>query len=183
MSIKKISGSISVRSTPGKITNTTSTKARTSSENVSSRFYNHFSIIQLIMLEKCVLTILELNWNQRLGHKKTKLSICHHMLMSYQYYVNCGHTNEVKMWSLQLWLRFQQSQIKPEKCFRGFNGIRTSGVCVSDVVLRQLNYEDPYVGSRPIYWVHRTRERNETYQYYVNCGNCGHTNEVKMWSS
>ena len=32
------------------------------------------------MLEKCVLTILELNWNQRLGHKKTKLDICHHML-------------------------------------------------------------------------------------------------------
>ena len=25
-----------------------------------------------------------------------------------------------------------------------------------------------------IYWVHRTCERNETYQYYVNCG---HTNE------
>ena len=34
------------------------------------------------MLEKRVLTILELNWNQRLGHKKTKLSICHHMLTS-----------------------------------------------------------------------------------------------------
>ena len=31
------------------------------------------------MLEKCVLTILELNWNQRQGHKKTKLNICHHM--------------------------------------------------------------------------------------------------------
>ena len=29
------------------------------------------------MFEKCVLTILELNWNQRLGHKKTKLNICH----------------------------------------------------------------------------------------------------------
>ena len=29
------------------------------------------------MLEKCLLTILELNWNQRLGHK-TKLNICHH---------------------------------------------------------------------------------------------------------
>ena len=28
------------------------------------------------------LTILELNWNQRLGHKKTKLNICHHMLTS-----------------------------------------------------------------------------------------------------
>ena len=26
--------------------------------------------------------ILELNWNQRLGHKTTKLNICHHMLRS-----------------------------------------------------------------------------------------------------
>ena len=34
------------------------------------------------MLEKCVLTILELNWNQRLGHEKAKLNICHHMLTS-----------------------------------------------------------------------------------------------------
>ena len=35
------------------------------------------------MLEKCVLTVLELNWNKRLRHKKTKLNICHHMLTSY----------------------------------------------------------------------------------------------------
>ena len=34
------------------------------------------------MLEKCVLTVLELNWNKRLGHKKTKLNICHHILTS-----------------------------------------------------------------------------------------------------
>ena len=34
------------------------------------------------MLEKCVLTVLESNWNKRLGHKKTKLNICHHMLTS-----------------------------------------------------------------------------------------------------
>ena len=34
------------------------------------------------MLEKRVLTILELNWNKRLGHEKTKLNICHHMLTS-----------------------------------------------------------------------------------------------------
>ena len=34
------------------------------------------------MLEKCVRTILELNWNQCLEHKKTKLNICHHMLTS-----------------------------------------------------------------------------------------------------
>ena len=63
--------------------------------------------------------------------------------------------------------------------FSGFNGIRTHGLCVSAAVLHQLSYEDPYVGSRPIYWIHRTRERNETYEYYVNCG---HTNEMKMWS-
>ena len=34
------------------------------------------------MLEKCVLTILKFNWNQLLGHTKTKLNICHHMLTS-----------------------------------------------------------------------------------------------------
>ena len=34
------------------------------------------------MLENCVLTVLVLNWNKRLGHKKTKLNICHHMLTS-----------------------------------------------------------------------------------------------------
>ena len=32
------------------------------------------------MLEKCVLTVLELNWNQRLGHWRTELNICHRML-------------------------------------------------------------------------------------------------------
>ena len=34
------------------------------------------------MLEKCVLTVLELNWNKRLRHEKTKLNICHHMQTS-----------------------------------------------------------------------------------------------------
>ena len=34
------------------------------------------------MLEKCVLTILELSWNMRLGKKKTKLNICDHALTS-----------------------------------------------------------------------------------------------------
>ena len=33
------------------------------------------------MLEKCVLTILQLNWNQRFGDKNTTLKICHHMPM------------------------------------------------------------------------------------------------------
>ena len=34
------------------------------------------------MLEKCLPTVLELNWNQRWGHKKIKINICHHMLTS-----------------------------------------------------------------------------------------------------
>ena len=34
------------------------------------------------MLEKCVLTSLELNWNQCFREKKTKLNNCHHMLTS-----------------------------------------------------------------------------------------------------
>ena len=34
------------------------------------------------MLEKCLITVLELIWNQLLGHRKTKLNICDHMLTS-----------------------------------------------------------------------------------------------------
>ena len=41
-----------------------------------------FQLFKVIKFEKAVLTILEFNWNQRLGHKKTKLNICHHMLTS-----------------------------------------------------------------------------------------------------
>ena len=40
-------------------------------------------MFKVILLEKkCVLTILELNWNQGLGQEKTKLNICHHILTS-----------------------------------------------------------------------------------------------------
>ena len=41
-----------------------------------------FQLFKVIMVEKCILTILGLNWNQSLRHKKTKLNICHHMLTS-----------------------------------------------------------------------------------------------------
>ena len=41
-----------------------------------------FQLVKLIMLQKCVPTIQKLIWNQRLGHKRTKLNICHHMLTS-----------------------------------------------------------------------------------------------------
>ena len=53
-----------------------------SSENLTSLFCNLFQLFKVIMLEKCHLTVLELNWNMGLGHKKTKLNICHHMLRS-----------------------------------------------------------------------------------------------------
>ena len=41
-----------------------------------------FQLFKLTMLEKFILTILELNWNQLSGHKRTKLNICHHRLTS-----------------------------------------------------------------------------------------------------
>ena len=41
-----------------------------------------FQSFKLIMLEKCVPTILGLNWNQRLGPEKTKLNLCHHHMLT-----------------------------------------------------------------------------------------------------
>ena len=31
-----------------------------------------FQLFKVVMFEKCALTILELNWSQRLGHKEDK---------------------------------------------------------------------------------------------------------------
>ena len=53
---------------------------RTLSKKVTCVSVIIFQLFKVIILEKCVLTVLELNWNQRLGHKKTKLNICHHVL-------------------------------------------------------------------------------------------------------
>ena len=39
-------------------------------------------LFKAITVAKCVLTFLELNWNQRFRDKKTKLNICHHVLTS-----------------------------------------------------------------------------------------------------
>ena len=55
---------------------TTSTEAKTWSESVTSRLCNHFWIMQSHYAWKCVLTILELNWNQRLGQNWTFAMIC-----------------------------------------------------------------------------------------------------------
>ena len=41
-----------------------------------------------------------------------------------------------------------------QKQFWYFNVIRRHGLCVSTVVLYKLSYEDLFIGSRPICWVH-----------------------------
>ena len=46
------------------------------------------------MLEKCVLTVLELNWNKPLGHKKTKLNICDHMRTTAKQVISRRRKNE-----------------------------------------------------------------------------------------
>ena len=43
-------------------------------------FLQSFLNYSVIMLAKCVRTILELNWNYSLREKKAKLNICHHIL-------------------------------------------------------------------------------------------------------
>ena len=42
--------------------------------------------------------------------------------VTYEYHVNCGRTNEVKVWSLQLCLRFKQSQLSPKNVFGASTG-------------------------------------------------------------
>ena len=66
----------------GSLSKNTSTAERAPPENVTSRFCNHFSIIQVITLAKYVSSIQELNWNQRFRGHKTKLNFSHHMLAS-----------------------------------------------------------------------------------------------------
>ena len=68
-----------------------------------------FQLFKLIMLKKCVLTILELNWNKHLGHEKTKLNICHHTLTS---------STHLQNWSFQVAERTRTSTKcqKMKKC-------------------------------------------------------------------
>ena len=60
---------------------------------------------------------------------------------------------------------------------RGFNGIRTRGLCVGAAVLYQLSYENPYTGSRPIYWV---LGRERYYESYVSRTD-KHTTHLHIW--
>ena len=67
--------------------------------------------------------------------------------------LNCGNTDKIEMWLSQLYLEFKQLQILGPKKFSG-NGIRIEGLCIALKCSTNWVYEDPYVGSRPIYRVH-----------------------------
>ena len=65
----------------------------------------------------------------------------------------CDHRSE---------LQSKQFRNSPKKVFRGFNGIRTRGLCGRAAVLYHLSYEDPYSGKQSNLLSSSTRERNET---------------------
>ena len=68
--------------------------------------------------------------------------------------VNCGKKN-FKWWYDGCIGTCNLSNCKEtRKKIWDFNGIRTHGLCVCTAVLYHLSYEDPYIGSRPIYWDH-----------------------------
>ena len=82
-----------------------------------------FQLFKIITLENCVLTILELNWNQRLGYKKTKLNICHHMLTS---------STQLQNWSVHVVERTRTST----KCEK--NEICTCKACKNTIFHCQI---------------------------------------------
>ena len=61
----------------------------------------------------------------------------------------------MNMWPTQFNRNLSNCEVARKNVFRSFNGIRIRGLCVRTAVLYQLNYEDPYTGGRPIYWVHQ----------------------------
>ena len=97
-----------------------------------------------------------------------------------EYYVNCGHTNERKVWSSHLCLRFKQSQLSPKNVIGASTGFEPMASALVLQCSTNWAMKTHTLGAGKICWIHRTRERNETCEYYVNCG---HTNERKVWSS
>ena len=119
-----------------------------------------FQLLKVTMLEKCVLTILELNWNQRLGHKKTKLNICHHMLTSSRQLQNRSfHVVEITRPSSKC-QKFKNARAKSAKvlffivkyanlwgfCYRRRRGCLSSPITHSDglMSLRNGNSRDQF---------------------------------------
>ena len=65
------------------------------------------------------------------------------------------------MWSSQLWLRLKQSQSKPGAS----TGIEPMASALALQCSTNWAMKTHTLASWPIYWIHRTRERNETYQW------------------
>ena len=86
------------------------------------------------MPEKRVLTILEFNWNQHSGHKKTKLNICHHMLRSStQLQKRSFHVMERTRTSARC-LKMKNARAKRAKLLFSLSNIQICGVFVAVVV-------------------------------------------------
>ena len=85
------------------------------------------------MLEKRVLTILELNWNQLLGHKRIKLNICPRMLTSSTQLQNRSfHVVERTRTSLKYQKMKNARAKRAKKCF---SNMQICGVFVAVVVV------------------------------------------------
>ena len=76
----------------------------------------YFVILHRFRVNLVTSQVLWFAWNKILNNLATKNAvtikqtpffiILKALLIAYQYYVNCGQTNEMKMWSSQLWLRW-----------------------------------------------------------------------------
>ena len=98
------------------------------------------------MLEKCLLIILELNWNQRLGHKKTKLNLCHHMLTSSTQLQNRSfHVVERTRTSTKCQKMKNARAKRAIKCCFSLSNMQICGVFVAAVVVA---YKLPYSKAR-----------------------------------
>ena len=87
------------------------------------------------MLEKCVLTNLELNWNQRLGRKKTKLNICHHMLTSSTQLQNRSFHVVARTRTSSKCQKMKNARAKRAKVMFSLSNMQICGVFVAVVVV------------------------------------------------
>ena len=102
----------------------------------------------------------------------------HFALATFQIQWNCSsmHFQCISiMWTADIQMKWRcdhrsrdcdlsKCKLSPKNVFRA----STRGLCVSTAVPHQLSYEDPYVGSRPIYWVHRMRMKHISIMWTEN---------------
>ena len=93
------------------------------------------NLVCRLLLEKCVLTILELNWKQRLGHKRTKLNIYHHMLTSSTQLQNRSFHVVEKTRTSSKCQKMKYARAKREKLLFLIVNMQTCGVLVAVVVV------------------------------------------------